>query len=194
MEKLHLIRHGATRAYENKLYYGATDVPLSENGLLLLDQYKEDGKYPSPENCRIITSGMLRTEQTLSAIYGDIPHSVMPELAEMNFGAFEMCSYNDLKDDPSFIKWCSGDNMSNVCPGGGESGAIFAARVRKAAAELLKSPQDTIAVLHGGVIWAIMSMLFPDCERTIYTWQPVCGKGYTVEFKDSAPLSFFPIP
>lgn len=194
MEKLHLIRHGATEAYEKRLYYGSTDVPLSENGLLLLDKYKLEGKYPSPENCRIVTSGMLRTEQTLAAIYGEAEHLVIPELAEMRFGDFEMHSYNDLKDDPAFLEWCSGDNMANVCPGGGESGNIFAARVRGATAELLKSPVDTIAVVHGGVIWAIMSMLFPESEMSIYSWQPVCGKGYTITFKDGVPDTYFPIP
>ena len=192
MKKLHLIRHGATKEYERRLYYGATDVPLSENGRALLQQYKENGIYPSPEGCRFVTSGMLRTEETLKALYGEVPHEVEQGFLEMNFGKFEMKSYEELENDPEFRLWCAGDNMANVCPGG-ESGNQFAHRVRSALKKRLPLKEDTIAVLHGGVIWAIMSELFIDYDRTIYEWQPICGQGYTVEFENGIPTRYYPI-
>ena len=99
--KLFLLRHGLTEANERRLYYGRTDLPLSEAGRAALRACAAP-----PAVVRYFTSGLLRTEQTLEILCGSVPHTALPGLREMDFGAFEMKSYSELKDDPDFRRWC----------------------------------------------------------------------------------------
>ncbi len=178
---VHLIRHGDTEATERRLYYGSTDIPVSPKGYERLEQLRAMGGYPAADGLRIYTSGMLRTEQTLAALYGPAEHTALPEFREMNFGEFEMRGYEELKEMPEFVAWCSGDNNANLCPGG-ESGEIFERRVRKQFDQLLERGEDCLLVVHGGVISCILERFFPDEHKNRYDWQPEPGKGYTLDF------------
>lgn len=183
MNKLYLLRHGLTRGNLERLYYGSTDLPLCEEGLLQLNALREQGGYPSPEGLLAVTSGMLRTEQTLAAIYGDIAHERWPELREMDFGAFEMKSYEQLKDRADYQSWLSGDMAENHTPGGESEREVFA-RVLAALARLQAQPRDVLAVVHGGTVVAIMCALFPNEGKNRYEWQPKPGFGYEIDMKN----------
>ncbi len=175
MSRLYLIRHGNTEANERHLYCGSTDLPLSENGIDALIKLKD--KYSSIKNVAFATSGMLRTEQTLEILFGNVPHSRLPAFREVDFGDFEMHSYEELKELPAYQKWITGDNESNLTPNG-ESGVQMKKRVLKALKEL--SEADTVLVTHGGVIAAIMEHLFPQERKNRYDWQPKPGHGYLI--------------
>ena len=179
MMRLILIRHGRTRANDEHLYCGSTDLSLSESGRDDLMKLLDRGGYPPLDGCRVYTSGMRRTEETLAALYGAVEHSSLPDLREMDFGSFEMHSYEQLKDDPVYREWCSGDNEANVAPGG-ESGRQMQRRVLAAVDELISKGEDAAVVLHGGPIAAIMAYLFPKEEKNRFDWQPQNGKGYLV--------------
>lgn len=174
--KLYLIRHGITEANERHLYCGWSDIQLSEKGERVL----QEKHYSVPENCRYITSGMRRTNQTLRLLFGDVNYTVDERLKEINFGIFELKSYEQLKDDAQYQRWISGDNDSNVAPGG-ESANIFKSRVINAAEEILSSETDTVVVTHGGVIAVIMEQLFAQENKNRYQWQPKQGEGYLIE-------------
>ena len=168
---IYLIRHGKTAANEQHLYCGSTDLNLSPAGLEALKTLNyEVGK------CQFVTSGMLRTEQTLSALFGDVPHEVEPDFREIDFGAFEMKSYEQLKDNPDYQAWLTGDNQANTPPGG-ESGNAMTQRALTAYQAL---SQDTVVITHGGVIAAIMESLFPQEGKNRYQWQPKPGHGYKI--------------
>ena len=176
--KLILIRHGMTEANEKHLYCGSTDLPLSEAGRAALARRS----LPALADLRIVTSGLLRCEQTLEALYGDVPHKTDAAFREMDFGAFEMRSYEQMKDEPAYLEWISGENEANVCPGG-ESGNQMKARVLAGIERLRADGRDTILVTHGGVIAAIMANLFPNENRNLYQWQPVPGGGYIADLE-----------
>ena len=178
--KLILIRHGKTGANEKHLYCGSTDLPLSEVGKAELRERKNTVKYPSVEGFRILTSGMLRCEETLTVLYGDILHETDPAFREMNFGAFEMRSYEEMKNDPDYIAWITGDNEANITPGG-ESGNRMTERVINGLNRLIAEGRDTLLVTHGGVIAAIMAYLFAEEGRNRYEWQPKPGGGYLID-------------
>ena len=72
MNRLVLLRHGRTEGTERHLYYGATDLPLLEDGVQDLQLAAARGVYPSPDGFTFVTSGMLRANQTLRASYGDV--------------------------------------------------------------------------------------------------------------------------
>lgn len=193
MKKIHLIRHGWTRADKKRLYCGATDLPLTKSGAAELTKAAEEYNYPTPDNCRIYTSGVTCAEQTMRLIWGKQPHEMLPALREMNFGDFEMHSYEELKDDPAYVEWVSGDNELNVCPNG-ESGAELKKRVIAAFTALSGNAGNAIVVTHGGVIATIMAHLFPGEGKNRYTWQPEPGKGYTILFEGLRPTAYECIP
>lgn len=171
-----LLRHGITEANLQRRYCGSTDLPLEPGALEVFRAEKPD--YPDPTGFRILTSGMKRTEQTLLEIYGAIPHETEPSFREIDFGVFENKTYEELKDDPAFQRWLTGNNEQNVCPGG-ESGAQMAERVLTAWDGLEK---DTLLVTHGGVIACIMDHLFPGSGKSRYQWQPQPFHGYRLWF------------
>ena len=169
---IYLIRHGKTEANEKHLYCGSTDLPLSEIGKAELQALHYDIK-----NVRFITSGMKRTNETLRILFGDVPYAEDPRFREVDFGIFEMRSYDELKDTSDYQAWLAGDNSANIPPKG-ESGAQMKVRVLAAFSEIR---EDTCIITHGGVIAAIMEQLFPEDNKNIYQWQPKPGCGYAVE-------------
>ena len=168
---IYLIRHGKTEANEKHLYCGSADLPLSDAG-------KEELRsvYYDIKNLRFLTSGMKRTNETLHILFGDVPYEVDPRFREVDFGIFEMHSYEELKDTPEYQTWLTGDNDANIPPNG-ESGVQMKARVLAAFSEI---KENTCIITHGGCIAAIMEHLFPSEGKNRYEWQPKNGCGYVI--------------
>ena len=158
-----LLRHGITEANEKHLYCGSTDLPLSPAGCAALRRQE----MPAP-GTRFITSGMRRCNETLEALFGTVPYEIEPDFREINFGDFEMKSYEMLKDDPAYQAWLTGDNEKNVPPNG-ESGEHMTRRALAAFA-------------------AIMAHLFPEGKNR-YEWQSPNGGGYVIEDGEYTPFS-----
>lgn len=169
--KIYLIRHGKTAANERRLYCGSTDLGLSEAGIAELRDIHYDISH-----VRFLTSGMKRADETLRILFGAVPFARDRRFREVDFGVFEMHSYDELRDRPDYQAWLTGDNEINVPPGG-ESGTQMRARVLDAFREIR---EDTCLVTHGGVIAAIMAELFPGEGKSRYQWQPHNGHGYCI--------------
>ena len=168
---IYLIRHGKTEANEKHLYCGSTDLPLSEAG-----REELQGVHYEIKNVRFLTSGMKRTNETLRILFGDVPYEVEPRFREVDFGIFEMQSFEQLKDTPDYQAWLTGDNDVKIPPNG-ESGLQMKARVLSAFSEI---KEDTCIITHGGVVAAIMEHLFPEENKNRYQWQPKNGRGYII--------------
>ena len=168
---IYLIRHGKTEANEKHLYCGSTDLSLSVAGREELQNIRYDIK-----NVRFIASGMKRTNETLQTIFGDVPYEVDERFREVDFGIFEMHSYDQLKDTEEYQVWLNGDNEANIPPQG-ESGNQMKTRVLNAYSEI---KEDTCIITHGGVIATIMEHLFPGEGKNRYQWQPKPGHGYVI--------------
>jgi len=184
---LYLIRHGRTFANEQHIYCGSTDLPLLEQSISEISSARN--LYPSAQEYYI--SGMIRTHQTLECIYGAVDYKVIPGLREIDFGEFEMHSYDELKDDPQYQAWISGDNHRNICPGG-ESGEQMTQRALEAFRSIVQKKQNAVIITHGGVISAIMTELFPEENKNRFTWQPAPAHGYAIEF--GSKLQYRSIP
>ena len=176
---IYLIRHGKTLANERRLYCGSTDLGLSEQGRGELKTIHFD-----ISNVRFRTSGMKRANETMELLFPGVPYEQDPRFREVDFGAFEMQSYEDLKDRPDYQIWLTGDNERNIPPGG-ESGEQMTERVLSAYRGLT---EDTCLVTHGGVIAAIMASLFPEEGRHRYQWQPQNGHGYRITEEGWEPI------
>ena len=171
------------------------DLPLTKRGIAALEGKKDMFYYPLPENTPVYTSGKLRTEQTLTVLFGKIAHEVEPDLGEMDFGKFEFRAYEELKDDTAYQRWITGNNFENQCPGG-ESGRMMTERVTRAFEKLLeeKKTENLLLVTHGGPIAALMERYFPEDEKNRYEWQPGNGEGYEIFFEGSHALIYHKIP
>ena len=170
-----LIRHGRTLANEQHLYCGSTDLPLSKAGREAL------ANRPSIDvgAAHFITSGMRRCNETLALLFGDVPYEVVRDFREIDFGAFEMKSYEMLKDEPAYQAWLSRDPEINPPPGG-ESGEQMTRRVLAAYMALESRKENTVIVTHGGVIMSMLSQrALPS--RHPEQWMADPGCGYTVQ-------------
>ncbi len=183
--KLTMIRHGDTEATLRRLYYGSTDLPLLPQSAQALEA--NAALYPKAP--RYFTSGMLRTEQTFQTIYGDQPHEILPGLREMDFGRFEMHSYEELKDDPDYRRWCE-DSEHLPCPGGEDAQAVLV-RSLQAIDGLLEAGIDACGVIHGGVIASLMMHWFGGIR---YDYSLAPGQGFTVTFSGKTPERYEKIP
>ena len=186
--KLTLIRHGMTYGNKYGLYYGATDLPLLEEGVEELRQRKLTHRYPTAP--RYYTSPLQRTQQTLREVYGDVDFTVVDGLREMNFGVFEMRTVEDLRQEAEFVAW-NRDVVCNVCPGG-ESFADVHARALEAIAPILTADEDAVCVIHGGVIATLMFTWFPG--KAFDDWMIQPGTGWQVTVEGGKPVDYVPVP
>ena len=153
-----LRRHGATASTSEHRYSGAgTDEPLSPEGERALR-----GIAAREDACRVVTSGMLRTDQTARILYPNAEIVACPGLREMDFGAFEGKTAADMEGDARYRAWVDAWCRPS-CPGGeGKEG--FVARVLAAFREVCKreaasGSDEVVLVVHAGTIRAVLSEL-----------------------------------
>ncbi len=183
--KLYLIRHGKTQANKKRLYCGQTDIGLCNEGIAELHNLKDKVTYPQAD--LFVVSGLKRTKQTLEILYGHSTPICMPQLNELNFGIFELKSYEELKEQYDYQSWIQNIETAH-CPMG-ESRLEFKHRIKtglKQLEELLTSGQNKsiVVITHGGVIAEIMEHYFPH-KKNFYDWQPDFGRGYFVDLNTS---------
>ncbi|HML36570.1 MAG TPA: phosphoglycerate mutase family protein [Bacillota bacterium] len=196
MGKIHLIRHGTTEGVKARVYYGSTDLPLTNEGIDLISGLAAMGTYPKADGAYLYTTGLLRTEQTFFLIYGCRDHFAVPELKEYDFGEFEMKTHNQLIEDADYQSWIGDADGITPCPSG-ESRSDFSNRITKGFTEILEKHKskgsfdgNSIVVCHGGVISQIMRFCFPDSEKNLFQWVPDPGRGYTIHIDGVTPVSF----
>lgn len=203
LSRIYLIRHGRTDGNRNHWYYGATDLPLTEDGEAEIRAYAEQGIYPEvPDDAEFYTTGLIRTDQTLEAIYGKREHTAIPKLQEINFGKAECKTYDELKVFDNFDKW-AWDTTGDERIADAETANEFHVRIHEGLKELLgkhrlkewshrHGGQDAVSVVvcHGGVIACIMEKLFPSVCGSMWDWLPEPGFGYAVDFEDSDPYMY----
>lgn len=176
MGEIYLIRHGKTIANEQHLYCGSTDLSLSKAGAKELKKLH----YRVPDNAVFVTSGRKRTEETMRLLFGERAHLTDTHFREVDFGRFEMKSYEQLKELSEYQDWITGDNEKNIPPEG-ESGEQMLQRVLEGFQALQAQDAPVVLISHGGVIAALMAHLFPEKEKNRYSWQPRPGHGYVLK-------------
>lgn len=201
---IHFIRHGITEGILNRWYYGATDMPLVQEGIDEVLGFKADNVYPLDlaEDTDFYTSGMIRAEQTLDVIYGDVKRKAIKNLSEMSFGRWECKTFDELKLEPEFDEWMNCTDNSFVFPEG-DSILSFYERVEKGFDELLglhrlkelshrHSGKDATSVIvcHGGVISACMERYFSGDRENFWQWIPAPGRGFTLYIEDGEPVRY----
>lgn len=161
---IHLIRHGKTQANIDRKYIGHTDEPLVNwQALDMPIQTK-----------KVYGSDLIRCEQTAYLYFPEAEYVAVSNLRELNFGQFEMKTYEQLKNEPYYREWIA--DPENVTPLDGESFQHFQMRVFSALTDIINEPGTYTFIIHGGVIrvWlaAFLHRQFQDVtakHETLYT-------------------------
>lgn len=178
--KLHLLRHGITELQLKGRYVGRLDEPLSQAGTAELKARCNAGGYPEAEG--LYSCPLLRSRQSAEILYPHLPITVVEDLAEMAMGDFEGMSIEELKTDPAFESWLA-DSGQNAPPGG-ESGAVFAARLSDGLQAVFMDMQregirSAACVVSGGVIMSLLQRhTLSDAPLSAFSAKP--GEGYTL--------------
>ena len=176
------IRHLATPGNEKRQYIGRTDEPLSDRAVTAFRKQQAGLEaVPYPQIQRLTASTMKRCVRTAELIWPGVPVRVDPLLRECDFGRFEGKTYEDLKDEPAYIRWMESGGMTAFPEG--ESQEAFRARcelgVRKWIRRWIEEGAERAAfVVHGGTIMAALSRM-AEGEHSFYDWQAGNGCGYS---------------
>lgn len=169
---VYLLRHGVTAWNEQRRYQGRSDVPLSPAGRTAL--HKAD-LCPA----RVWVSPLLRARQTAEILFPGAEQMPVPDLREMDFGAFEGRTADEMAADTAYRAWVDG-GCTGPTPGG-EDMAGFCARTCAAFAGLVRQcgEKELVIVAHGGTQMAVLSR-FARPERAFYQWQSAPGGGFVL--------------
>lgn len=186
--KLWLIRHGMTEGNREHRYVGTTDEGiLPEEKERLQAKAAELDAHPAI----VFVSPARRCRETAECLFpGAAPELiVVPEFMEMNFGAFEYMSWQEINQDPdpahraAYQRYI--DSGGETAFPGGESKAAFTKRVcdgfERAVLPRIQEHQDIVIVAHGGTIMALMER-YAEPHKPYFEWGVKPGEGYHLDF------------
>lgn len=194
--KLWLIRHGMTKGNREHRYVGTTDEGiLPEEKERLQARAAELDAHPAI----VFVSPARRCRETAACLFlGAAPELiVVPEFMEMNFGAFEYMSWQEINQDPDLAHRAAYqryiDSNGETAFPGGESKAAFTKRVcdgfERAVLPRLQEHQDIVIVAHGGTIMALMER-YAEPHKPYFEWSVKTGEGYRLDFMGADPIKF----
>lgn len=180
--ELLLIRHSITAGNLARKYVGRTDEALCAEGVALAKEAA--GRFPGVQ--RVYSSPMRRCRETAALLFPGLEPVMIGGLRETDFGKFEGKSYDELKDDPDYVRWLDSGGEGPVP--GGESKAEASERTMLAFGDVLIDLMNgdwverAAIVAHGGTIMTVMSALGLP-EREYYGWQVKNCGGFLVKLE-----------
>ena len=156
-----LLRHGKTVGNLEKRYIGSrTDISLSEEGVREIELAAPEIREMAGESFYLVSSPMKRAHETAGLIFPQNKIHTNPKLREIDFGDFEGKNYEELKENPEYIRWIE---SSGTLPfPNGERRDEFIERSLEGFMESLAGSdkaEKLIIVCHGGNIMGIMSSI-----------------------------------
>lgn len=177
-----LLRHGKTAGNADGRYIGRTDLPVTAEGLEALRALG-----PDESVTRVYVTPLRRTHQTAAVLFPRAEQVTVEDLREMDFGAFEGRTAEEMENDPDYRAWVAGDCVG-TCPGG-ESIESFGARIQRAfravAAEAMaRGDEKLVIVAHGGTFMALM-ISFAHDGRGYFDWFAPNGGGWRARLDEA---------
>ncbi len=162
MTELILLRHGETVGQSSIRLYGATDIALSPLGEQQAARAAQALKARS--FTRIVTSPLQRARRSAEIVRAaqplPAPLEILQDLREVDFGSWEGLTWAEVetRDPDNHRAWQQARHRQFTYPGG-EDRQTFHRRVHTAALTIPAGPGPTLAVLHKGVIKAVIAAL-----------------------------------
>ncbi len=170
--KLYLIRHTKV-AVRPGICYGQTDVPLADSFQSEKQTIAARIQHISFEN--VYCSPLLRCKVLAEDLFEKTPIIFDERLKELNFGDWEMKSWDDIYSDPKGKEWM--ENYKTSPTSNGESYPEMMKRISEFFSELKKKKQGNIAIVtHAGVIRILKSIIDNvSIDELFRTFQPQYG-------------------
>lgn len=157
--KIYLIRHGRTKANEEKRFVGWQDAALSEEGFLQAEKLAL--RFQDKKITALYSSDLLRATKTAEILgknQGIIPQK-NSMLREIHFGEWEGLTYEEImySYEKEMQRWFK--NPLLYSPPGGESLLQVYARMEKFLNSLSRPENNDEAIVlvsHGGAILSVL--------------------------------------
>ena len=159
--KIYLVRHGQSEGNVKNLWYGSTDLPLTELGreqARLAGQKLREASfaacYASPL-CRALDTAKLVMEGRTEPLH------IVPDLREQHMGLFEPKTVEQIRaEDPDFYQALMADWVHLTPPEGEPFDTGMAPRVARVLDALVEKGEDCLIVAHNGpLVFAISYLL-----------------------------------
>ena len=176
--EIYLVRHGETDMNIKGVYYGWTDVGLSEKGIMQAEDLADilhDVQFDA-----VISSSLVRAVETASIVSGYSPDMIIKDdrLRELNFGDWEGKHYRELKVryKEALEKW--GSDWRKSAPPGGESFFEIYIRVKSSIEDILKEyrGKKVLIVSHQGTMRIIPLVLLGLTEDAYWSFTAEQGR------------------
>lgn len=151
--RLFLVRHPQPLV-ATSVCYGSSDIAADPHDLLRVYQALRDS---FPSDAALYTSPLRRCTGLAQQLVGHLACGSLisdVRLAEMHFGAWELCSWDDIPR-AEIDAWAA--DITEYRPGGGESVMQMAARVHAFYAEVLVRQKDCVVICHAGTIRMLLA-------------------------------------
>jgi len=170
--KIFVVRHTSV-AVDPGICYGQSDVSVSntfqkerDKVALHIKDICFDAVYSSPlSRCKVLAESLFENVQI---IYDN-------RLKEMNFGDWELKSWDEIYADPKGKKWM--DNYQKLPIVNGESYPEMVKRVKSFMSEIISDQKLNVAIIaHAGVIRIIKSIIEDQpIDELFKTFKPAYG-------------------
>ncbi|MGB0385054.1 MAG: histidine phosphatase family protein [Ardenticatenaceae bacterium] len=190
--RLLLVRHGTTKANQEKRFLGRLDLPLNEQG-----EGEVKGLAARLKNekiAHVISSPLLRARQTASVIatQHNLPVTIDERLVELDYGSWDGLTWQEVGtlDLAGRQAWLQ-DGVS-VAPHGGETMADVAARVSTALQEwratINPEAGAVVAVFHGAALAAALCTLLDTPLRGLWPYRAATASLSEIQWFDIGPV------
>lgn len=154
MMRIGLLRHGPTEWNALGRVQGHTDIPLSAEGLVRI----QDLRPPPPfDAARAFASPLLRARQTAEA-FGLSDPILDARLMEQNWGRWEGLSLKEIQARDGVDAFRRAGLAAAFQPPGGESTQALMDRVAAFLKDAAQDDRDAIAIAHMGVLRAAYTL------------------------------------
>ncbi len=168
--KIYLVRHGQSEGNVKNLWYGSSDLPLTDLGRQQARQAGEKLRDADFTVCYV--SPLMRARDTADLVLAGraVPQIIEPDLREQHMGLFEPLSVPQIRaDDPDFYRALMSDWV-HICPPEGEHfDTGLAPRVAAVLDKVIAKGEDCLLVAHNGPLVYAMSYLLgmpiEACQR-----------------------------
>ena len=159
--KIYLVRHGQSEGNVKNLWYGSSDLPLTDLGRHQARQAGEKLREIDLPVCYV--SPLIRARHTAELVLEGraVPMVVEPDLREQHMGLFEPKSVPEIKaENPAFFRALMADWIHITPPEGEPFDTGLAPRVANVLDSIVEKGEDALIVAHNGpLVFAISHLL-----------------------------------
>lgn len=175
MSTIYLMRHGAIIQQHPRRFIGQTDFPLTEEGRAQARLWR--APLADLDLSAVVASDLSRCQETAAIVLNgrDIPVRLEPRLREINLGAWEGLTVDEVRERFPGDYERRGHDLTGCRPEGGEGFGDVQARAVAAIGELAAIGGNVLVVAHGGVNRTILChALGLDLSRLFRLGQDYC--------------------